>query len=100
MARNELSGDYSDDDRGNTTTGIDTSDMPAKGTPWAKILVGLLVATVILFLLTRMPFLAGSLNAGAPAGEAVTGGVSDSEVDTAPALPDPNEVTPSTAPVE
>ena len=75
MAKHERSGDYADDDRGNTTTGLDSSDMPRKGSPWAKILVGLLIAVVIGFLLTRMPFLAGSLNAGAPADEAVTGGV-------------------------
>ena len=77
MAKHELSGDYADDDRGDVTTGLDSSDMPAKGSPWAKILVGLLIAVVIGFLLTRMPFLAGSLNAGAPAGEAVTGGIAD-----------------------
>ena len=100
MPRSELSGDYRDDDRGDTTTGVSSSDLPRKNSPWAKILVGLLVAVVIGFLLTRMPFLAGSLNAGAPAGQAVTGDVGDSgDVDIAPALPDANETTPSTAPV-
>ena len=98
MAKSELSGDYSDDDRGNTTSGVDNSNIPAKGSPWAKILVGLLIAVVIGFLLTRMPFLAGSLNAGAPAGEAVTGGIGSEEVDIAPALPDADETTPATVP--
>ena len=76
MAKRELSGDYNDDDR-TGTAGVDNTDIPAKNSKWGKILAGLLVAVVVGFLLTRLPFLAGSLNAGAPAGEAVTGGVAD-----------------------
>ena len=98
MPKSELSGDYNDDDRSDVTTGVDSSDMPSKGSPWAKIMVGLLIALVIGFLVTRLPFLAGSLNAGAPAIESVTGGVGSDGVDVAPALPDPNETTPSTVP--
>ena len=100
--RGGLSADYTEPDRAAAKTGATHERMPAKGTSWAKIGAGLLVAVVVGLLVTRMPFLAGSLNAGAPVDEVITGSVEADggagAVDTSSALPEPDELTPSTLP--
>lgn len=123
--RHERSADYDDPEPESAQSGVTDRNIPKSGSRKAAIAVGVLVAVVVALLVSRMPFLAGSLNAGAPVGEIAEESVSpikDGGLDTAvgaaerdPAredvtdligedggasssLPTPNRVTPSTVP--
>lgn len=96
--RSALSPDYRDPEPESRQSGVTDSKMPRSGTRKAGIAVGILAAVVVALLVSRMPFLAGSLNAGAPVDEMVTGSV-ENDVDVSSSMPTPNEITPSTAPV-
>ena len=100
--RSGLSADYTEPETASDRTGLTHERMPAKTKKSrAGLWVGLLGLVVVGLLVSRMPFLAGSLNAGAPVDAAVTGSIGDAnEVDTSSALPTPNEITPSTVPAE
>ena len=77
--RGGKSPDYSEPETARAKAGATHERMPGKGSKWAKIGAGLLVVLVVGLLVSRMPFLAGSLNAGAPVDEVVTSSV-DTEV--------------------
>ena len=108
--RSALSPDYTDPEAQSAQSGVTDRNIPRKGSRKAAIAVGLLAAVVVGFLVTRMPFLAGSLNAGAPVDDMVTGSVETvedgrveaigggSDVDVSSSMPTPNELTPSTVP--
>ena len=99
--RGGLSADYTDPEATHAKVGATHERMPAKTKSRAGMWVGLLAAVVVGLLITRMPFLAGSLNAGAPIDDMVTSsvGADGDEVDTSSALPEPDVITPSTVPV-
>lgn len=103
--RSALSPDYTDPEAQSERTGATSRDIPKKGTNKAAIAVGVLAAVVVALLVSRMPFLAGSLNAGAPVDEMVTGSVETmerdaigSDDDASSSMPTPNRLTPSTVP--
>ena len=97
--RSALSPDYADPEPQGAWDGVTHRDLPRSGSRKAAIWVGVFAAVVVGLLVGGMPFLAGSLNAGAPVDEVVTGSVArDGDVDLAPALPDAERITPSTAP--
>ena len=100
--RSALSADYSDPEPQDAQSGVTDRSLPRSGSRKAAIAAGVLAAVVVGFLVSRMPFLSGSLNAGAPVDEMVTGSVSGGEdasrVDTSSAMPTPDELTPSTVP--
>ena len=98
--RGGLSADYTEPEPTRVKTGATHERMPPKKKSRAGLWAGLLVAVVVGLLVSRMPFLAGSLNAGAPVDEVVTSSVpSEGDgVDTSSALPEPDELTPSTLP--
>ena len=110
--RSSLSADYTDPEARSERSGVSHRDLPRAGSRKAAIAVGVLAAVVVGLLVTRMPFLAGSLNAGAPVDEMVTGSVeplpSDdaflpddtigNDDDASSAMPTPNRLTPATVP--
>ena len=99
--RGGLSADYSDPEASHDKVGATHERMPEKKRGKAGLWVGLLGLVVVGLLVSRMPFLAGSLNAGAPVDEVVTGSIEGGdEVDTSSTLPTPNEITPSTVPAD
>ena len=110
--RSSLSADYTDPERESAQSGVTNKSLPRSGTKRAAMWVGILGAIVVALLVSRMPFLAGSLNAGAPVDEIATGSVqplpSDDpflpddaigeDGDASSAMPTPNRLTPSTVP--
>ena len=116
--RSALSPDYAEGGREEPHHGVSHSDLPRSGSRKAAIAVGVLAAVVVALLVSRMPFLAGSLNAGAPVDEMVTGSVENGPADepvlmtdgvrpgdeigedddASSAMPTANRLTPSTAP--
>ena len=98
--RSALSPDYSDPEPEDRQSGITNRDIPRKGSKKAAIAVGVLAALVVALLVSRMPFMAGSLNAGAPIDDMVTGSVEPVETDgdASSAMPTPNRLTPATVP--
>ena len=95
--RSALSPDYRDPEPEDEQSGATNRNIPKKGTNKAAIAVGVFAAVVVALLVSRMPFLAGSLNAGAPVDEMVTGSV-ENDVDVSSSMPTPDRITPSTAP--
>lgn len=104
--RGGLSPDYTDPEPASARSGATHERMPAKrkggGRSRAGLWVGLFAAVVVGLLVSRMPFLAGSLNAGAPVDEIATASVSEDgradAVDVSSALPEPDAITPSDPP--
>ena len=95
--RSALSPDYTDPEAESQQSGVTNRDLPRSGSRKAGIAVCILAAVVVALLVSRMPFLAGSLNAGAPVDDMVTGSV-ESDVDVSSSMPTPDEITPSTVP--
>ena len=100
--RGGLSADYSDPEASHDKVGATHERMPEKKRGKAGLWVGLLGLVVVGLLVSRMPFLAGSLNAGAPVDEMATASVSEDgradAVDVSSALPEPDAITPSDPP--
>ena len=104
MARNDggISPDYTDPEARSARTGATHEALPSKGSSRTKWIVTGFVVLVLGLLVSRAPFLAGSLNAGVPLDETETALVrgADDGVDTSSALPTPDELTPARAPAE
>ena len=114
--RSALSPDYRDPEPEDAQKGMTNRNIPRAGSRKAAIAVGVLAAVVVALLVSRMPFLAGSLNAGAPVDGMVTGSVEAVDTgmengdgvrpadaigeddDASSAMPTPNRLTPSTVP--
>ena len=110
--RTSLSADYTDPEPGSAQKGVTNKSMPRSGSKKAAMWVGIFGAVVVALLVSRMPFLAGSLNAGAPVDEIATGSVEPlpaddpylpddgigEDGDASSAMPTPNRLTPSTVP--
>ena len=98
--RSGLSADYADPEPESAQSGVTNRTLPRSGSRKAAIAVGVLAAVVVGLLVSRMPFLSGSLNAGAPVDEVVTGSVEavDPASDASSSMPTPDQLTPSTPP--
>lgn len=110
--RSSLSADYSDPEPESERHGVTDRKLPKSGSKKAAMWAGILVAVVVALLVSRMPFLAGSLNAGAPIDDMATSSVEPlpdddplavndaigSDDDASSSMPTPNELTPSTVP--